>query len=404
MRGCQTLQCLVRKHDSWQPEDDDEEFERNVDWFSSGLSDHMPSRDYSFPRTRPERHGISSPHAENCFWQVEEAHNYAMPFHPSCLEVYKRASKLRQGFVDIEGVTGWWQMEADYELFHSFPRDEAVQRGRSQEWEHHPGGSFLAANPLFVLALDELLRSAVQEDPTFSVRNGAFSVQQTHNSGCSDPFAKLPDELRMHVLSYLQSSSIAQLRVASRSFAQLPISLWYDLLRREIPSLWEIWSDIPYAYWATVTSTQADASEKAFQEQKQIQHDALQVLKEEMPEVYENVSQQWTKPERCRKPVKPMRLPYAQTNWYQLYTDITRDWAKLKGLKNRERIWRDCEEILRRVNQYRFNDQIPVRDIRSVVQASIDRQIARNQAWNERCAREREERERREVMKKADEA
>jgi hypothetical protein len=35
------------------------------------------------------------------------------------------------------------------------------------------------------------------------------------------------------------------------------------------------------------------------------------------------------------------KLPYDKTNWYLLYRDITVNWAKLKGLRNRARIW-DC--------------------------------------------------------------
>ena len=37
MRGCTTLQCLVRKPDGWHPEDDDEGFEREGRHFLSGL-------------------------------------------------------------------------------------------------------------------------------------------------------------------------------------------------------------------------------------------------------------------------------------------------------------------------------------------------------------------------------
>ena len=57
MRGCTTLQCLVRKTPDWKSELDDQEFELSSDYFLSGLSDFMPSRDEGRPKFTPARHG-----------------------------------------------------------------------------------------------------------------------------------------------------------------------------------------------------------------------------------------------------------------------------------------------------------------------------------------------------------
>jgi hypothetical protein len=70
MRGCGTLQCLVRKVRGWQPEDDDLDFERQSNSFLSGLSDFMPSRDSNSPDVIPARHGVDVPHAEDVVWDV----------------------------------------------------------------------------------------------------------------------------------------------------------------------------------------------------------------------------------------------------------------------------------------------------------------------------------------------
>jgi len=70
MKGCTTVQCLVRKNDNWTPEPDDEDFELQSDFFLSGLSDHMPSRDMRSPTVTPARHGLAEPNADTCVWDV----------------------------------------------------------------------------------------------------------------------------------------------------------------------------------------------------------------------------------------------------------------------------------------------------------------------------------------------
>lgn len=106
MRGCYTSQCLVRKQPGFRPQQDGESFEADAQFFLSGLNDHRPTRSSSPPWVRPERHGCGRPHAANCMWPPNNAQDYAMPFHPSCLEVWKRASQFHRGYIDIGGLTG----------------------------------------------------------------------------------------------------------------------------------------------------------------------------------------------------------------------------------------------------------------------------------------------------------
>jgi hypothetical protein len=49
MKGCNVLQCLFRKEPGWTPEPDDQAFELSGNYYLSGLSGHVPSRDASFP-------------------------------------------------------------------------------------------------------------------------------------------------------------------------------------------------------------------------------------------------------------------------------------------------------------------------------------------------------------------
>lgn len=49
MKGCNVMQCLFRKEPDWTPEPDDQDFELSGNYYLSGLSGHVPSRDASFP-------------------------------------------------------------------------------------------------------------------------------------------------------------------------------------------------------------------------------------------------------------------------------------------------------------------------------------------------------------------
>ncbi|KAL4767160.1 hypothetical protein BDW60DRAFT_220752 [Aspergillus nidulans var. acristatus] len=49
---------------------------------------------------------------------------------------------------------------------------------------------------------------------------------------------------------------------------------------------------------------------------------------------------------------KSIKVTKAGTNWHRVYATIKRNWACLKGLHNRQRIWEDVAEIIRRIQKY----------------------------------------------------
>ncbi|KAK4549027.1 hypothetical protein LTR36_007483 [Oleoguttula mirabilis] len=377
MRGCLISQCLVRKppHGAtlrYRPDTDDEAFERDGSFFLSGLSDHMPSRDYDFPTVYPPRHGCDQPHAENYLYAEEQAEEYAMPFHPACLEVYKRASRL-----DIAGLTDWWTTEGDHDAFHALERevrDPSVNKCAAQEWRHVGGTEYLAANPLFVPALPALLEQAVSRNPSFNARHDAFEIPEGQPFDPNDAFASLPPELRMLILADLPSKDIASLRLASRSFRQLPLTFFHDLLLREMPWLWEVWDATPYAHWACTTAAELERSDKTYANASQAVQDYIRIVKEELPELTDQMNEAGAAYQasldldahhfRASAAARPLTLPRDRTNWYTLYTLLTRHMRRgeLKGLQNRARIWRDCDEILRRIHEYRAQGAFPVQD------------------------------------------
>lgn len=46
-------------------------------------------------------------------------------------------------------------------------------------------------------------------------------------------------------------------------------------------------------------------------------------------------------------------LPVGTFDWYRLYCIVKFGWIGLKGLRNRKRIWKEVEEIVRRIGKYR---------------------------------------------------
>ena len=50
-------------------------------------------------------------------------------------------------------------------------------------------------------------------------------------------------------------------------------------------------------------------------------------------------------------------VPVGKVDWHKLYCVIKFGWVGLKGLRNRKRIWKDVEEIIRRIGKYRSERQ-----------------------------------------------
>ncbi|RFN49779.1 hypothetical protein FIE12Z_5927 [Fusarium flagelliforme] len=330
MKGCQEIQCLVPKPDDWEPQTDDEAFEISSSYFLSGLSDYMPSRDIGDPELFPARHGESSPYAENVLWDPEEAGKYSMPFHPTCFEIFKRASLRRQGVVDVEGMIQWWRLEGNYEDYHGFPRDPAVRQASQQWWEHNVGDEYLVANPCFVPGLEPLLQTSGQKTDS---QNGDSELTHIMTTGTAndDPFAKLPAEIKHAILVELSFKDIASLKLVSRAFQHLPNSVLYEVTVRDTPWLYEAWSSLPISFWATTT-------------------------KEAMVKKWDDDTEAFN---RSAHPAVPVRqLSRTGTDWLRLHAEIFRNRKSLLGLQNRRRIWKDCEEILDRIEKYRNEGKI----------------------------------------------
>ncbi|KAM6506229.1 hypothetical protein FSOLCH5_014417 [Fusarium solani] len=402
MRGCKTSQCLVRKPEDWEPEPDDEEFETSGHFFLSGLNDSMPSRDMDYPEVFPVRHDCDSPHADNCIWTIEDAEVYAMPFHPTCLEVFKRASLHRYGVVDIECLTQWWAHEANYEDFHAFPRHPDVENGQQQSWNHSPGDEYLAANPCFVPGLESLLSSAKRPKELGQADSEVTPTAVSMAKNPTDLFSRLPGEIRMFILLQLGFRDIANLRLASRTFLQLPQSLFYHLTLSDSPWLYEAWSSLPISFWATTTRQEEEKKENSRQARLSELRNAIEVLEDEAHDsgdpdsndaAIEAIDREIEKLEDISGGPRPTtavtQLDRTETDWYNLQTEVGRNWKKLQGLRNRRRIWDDCQEILNRVDAYRREGKIrrgQAVDVVAMARRAEEVQAEKGRRWARYCA------------------
>ena len=132
-----------------------------------------------------------------------------------------------------------------------------------------------------------------------------------------------------------------------------------------MPWLWEVWSDEKPSFWASVSITDIIAEKYVkpkFEAELQCYRN---VIKADMPEIFEEwcaaepAFNEWAVTSRdVYAGWTPIKLPRSQTNWYQLYRDITINWKDLKGLHNRRRIWKDIEEIISRIKKFRAEGKI----------------------------------------------
>jgi hypothetical protein len=372
MRTCTAVQCLMEKRSQtrdwipdWAPEPDDEEFEGESNYFLSGLAHQCCSLEDDATLV-PGRHGVGEMDPTvgepGCGFRSGD-----MPFHPYCLETYRRVSQWRVGEADIPGLAKWWDQGRKAS---AIPAHPAVRRGTCQWWQHHVGDEFIVANPLQIPALDSLFEAADRSQTSFNPRASPFGAETISSSpGRShDLFAELPEELRDMVLAPLSSVDIANLRLASRSFRHLPFTLWHDLIKKEMPWIWEAWTDRPYPFLACTTRPELEGTTAFLWDRTMAMRDhgsgkearsggeeetspgseeqaSPGNEKEASPETdaaQRKTGQMW-------QPHAVRQLPRLQTDWYFLYCQLTREWKNIKGLQNRERIWKTLEFIVRRV-------------------------------------------------------
>ncbi|KAL6898274.1 hypothetical protein GGI43DRAFT_408783 [Trichoderma evansii] len=373
MMDCQTVQGIFRKSEGWTPRDDDMDFERTSMYYAlTGLSDFMPASGAGLKCAphRGEADHCDATNNSDIWCKLSQWTTRILPFHPTCFELFIQISKLRVGEVRLDPLV---RLESNSRNDVFGERHPDVQDAKSDGWHWScmPGSEYLVANPVFVPGLKALFEAAISSEENFNVQHSPFKdFSETQDIGyeAQDPFLVLPAELRQAVVWNLDSRDIANLRLASRAFYHLPISLWHGLMVREMPWIYEAWCNDPTPYdWAM-----ANASDlKQMREQREAytmeRRRRAEILQDHDLELYaaweanEPKSPPWFDTPKfqaqlqqsadIKRAMAPIKLPRERTNWYRLYTDIKANEMTIKGLRNRKRIWENVEHIVAEVEK-----------------------------------------------------
>ncbi|KAJ3497132.1 hypothetical protein NLG97_g2139 [Lecanicillium saksenae] len=348
LRGCNTLQLLCPKPSDWEAEKGDEDFETQEECpaYLSGLRDHFDSKSNAATVFVPIRHQQEEFNVHNWASAANNRYLAAMPFHPACFEVFKRASLKRFNTIDVTGLMGWYQVESTYHFTDKvFPHDEAIKRStKNQVWDHVEGDEWIAANPCFVPALHREMQQLATEE----------SFSGPHLGDAAD----FKDEI----------DEIAQMTLSSEASSNLPQSFYFGHIRHEMPWIWETWCARAYSGWATKSQSEIAKDPLAISHQREYLKSwikAIEVdgesstqkraqLRDLNAQLKDLEAQSYFIPE----PVTATLLPRHGTDWRKLYFALQNMEATSNGLRNRERVWRCCNYILDRIELQRKKGKI----------------------------------------------
>ncbi|KAH7342686.1 hypothetical protein BKA65DRAFT_401885 [Rhexocercosporidium sp. MPI-PUGE-AT-0058] len=317
MRGVNRVRYVLRKQKDRlevERESEDEDEEMDSEFFVSVETVDVPIESGN-GKLSEELYGISSTDFKGQNYPTtgyRGQDDVAIPVHDACWKIFERVSMKMLGRVDVDGFVALWWREA---------------------WTE-----YLAANPLDIPGFKLMMRGVYKETPR---GDGAFvakdsygalskrSVEIRRYQNETDPFNRLPTELKNKVLVRLSPKDITNLRLSSRSFRQLPKQIFKQFITEEIPWFWEIdevRADVEAHYQASFTEEYGDD---------------LDMLESIIPPAWFAFVK-----ERIEK--KPMDI-----NWYQVYKQLKVMEKGSLGLRNRKRIWKVAEEVVGRVEGMR---------------------------------------------------
>lgn len=309
MKGCRTFQVLCQKpkRRKWRARDDDEEFENERSTVClSGLCDNLSSKTKTNRDFFPTRHDPTAPVVSNHIIP-RFANRTGFAFHPACFEVFKRASLHRNGKVDVEALMDWFRLEGTRKrFFNKFPRVSEVRDASQETWQHRAGDEWLVANPCHIPDLEKVFK-------------------RHHNA-------------KRQMTDY-----------------------WHDFLA-EYPWIWELWCDEPYSGWSVTSETELRQKWKIWQEQRDFLEWDIKLMEKEnaldneqaaylddLRDALENL---------IDKEPTIETLPALKVREIHLGAALVNDARAVQGLKNRERIWKDCQYILKRIERHQLKGRM----------------------------------------------
>ncbi|TGO51844.1 hypothetical protein BCON_0153g00100 [Botryotinia convoluta] len=246
MKDMRLSRYIIKKPEDLSEEEDAPDYEKCSDYFITDQS--ISTQDDWEPGALPRyRYAVNSFMAMNYEVIEEDGFSRGVPVHDSCWKIFERVSKIR-----LEGLTSkdlWpFGMSACSNCgFQNIKQESILRECKQQWWSHIPGSEYLAANPHEIPGFSLILSEAYGHQSHCDKNKGSVWRKKQFNGNLSqlyvnstDHFNKLPIELRHIILYQLGSKDIANLRLVSRAFRQLPQRLFRHLLVKELPWFWEI--------------------------------------------------------------------------------------------------------------------------------------------------------------------
>ena len=169
----------------------------------------------------------------------DQDQDWGKPMHPACFSIFKRMSKERLGRIDINGLRLLWHKRGNYRnRFESFPGSPDIAMVNQQFYECVPGTEYLVAHPVRIPGLDSLIESCPLEDCSRS--DTVFSTTNESSNAGNDPFTMLSPELKLVLVLHLARADVANLRLASESFQDLPQKYFHRLVLIGVHWVWDI--------------------------------------------------------------------------------------------------------------------------------------------------------------------
>ncbi|KAI7553083.1 hypothetical protein KC331_g1464 [Hortaea werneckii] len=257
----------------------------------------------------------------------------------------------------ISYIDGLWRLreeKGDYaSRFEGMPRNPDVDLVTEKWYSARPGTQYLAADPVDVPGLSALIQSCLVESGEVCESVFDASEHMIERAEHSDPFARLPSELQHILLKQISRQDVANLRLVSPAFKQLPQSYFRHLVETQMPWLWEV-SDLPkhqidfYRLWCRLHEADG-GSQQDLQEREwltQTPRKKSDALRDEL-ELPTGFSAEWDKraPKLEEEAEAEIQAGYESGMWRRKPTNV------LLGLRNRKRIWQDLDVIVQMISE-----------------------------------------------------
>ncbi|CAG9991801.1 unnamed protein product [Clonostachys byssicola] len=396
MKGCRNHRFLLAKPLAAKLEASDQIFEKDSIFILTGEANG--SKAGMARPVYPRRHGLHI--LELNTDSANSGCNYSdiwrpLPVHSYCLDVFAKASHRRLGRVDLDAIWQWREMQSDPESYGLSADDVSphseVARGRrhwGDPWSHHAGSEWLAANPVEVPGLNDLLESCL-----------GISVPSDTSLPPQARLLALPTEIIHQIFSFLPASDLTAVAWTCHTLRSQTQPLFKVYVITDMDWLWELIEGAQYpaspnwpATWDPCfppglsipelpLGLEPEEAEKELWAQIIADDPEMEAVGRTVNALNDLCREAIYGPYRASKEALLRGWEEFRDNvesWIRhLPASNTRraeeiDWARawqlfhptatsLAGVRNRARIWRDCNRILDYNDRLREQDEMGVK-------------------------------------------